>query len=541
MTSSNPFATTSLGRLSFFSLGAAWWRGITLFLALASRTMAASTPIEVPRWEPHDFGFSCSSVEGNPFNVAFSAEVTGPGGVKLNVPGFYDGNGTWKVRISASTEGAWSFVTHSDVADLNGKSGAFVSVANHSLVEHGSLHVNLEHPHQFVFEDGTHFFPMGYECDWLWALDTNDPELKVLNPFLDKLAANGFNFVVLNAFAQDTSWRKGKTGPDDFGPPPLYAWEGTNDQPDHGRFNLAYWQHYDRVIEALYQRGIGAHILMKVYNKQVNWPANGSPEDDLYYRWLIARYAAYPNVVWDLAKEAQYEKDLDYKTGRLRFIRVNDSYHRLLTVHDDKANYDKGAYNDLVDYRSDQQNSDWRGTMLAHLAQRTWPVSNIEYGYEHGPLGANDKTYNVAQSAEEVCRRAWEIVLSGGSVGYYYTYTAWDIIRPQDNPPGYAYFKHLHDFFEITGYWRMKSVDGLTSEGYCLADSGHEYIVFLNVAKPFTLKLEGLAQPLKAQWYQPLTGQWQDAGNLDNGTVELKPPAEWPEGPVALHVGTPGS
>ena len=92
-----------------------------------------------------------------------------------------------------------------------------------------------------------------------------------------------------------------------------------------------------------------------------------------------------------------------------------------------------------------------------------------------------------------------------------------------------------------TGYWRMKSVDGLTSEGYCLADSGHEYIVFLNVAKPFTLKLEGLAQPLKAQWYQPFTGLWQDAGSLDNGVTELKPPAEWPEGPVAIHIGTPNS
>jgi len=57
----------------------------------------------------------------------------------------------------------------------------------------------------------------------------------------------------------------------------------------------------------------------------VHWPANSSAEDDLYYRLLIARYSAYPNVTWDLAKEAQYEKDLSYKTSRLRFIRANDS------------------------------------------------------------------------------------------------------------------------------------------------------------------------------------------------------------------------
>ena len=73
----------------------------------------------------------------------------------------------------------------------------------------------------------------------------------------------------------------------------------------------------------------------------MNWPAKGSAEDDLYFRWLIARYAAYPNVHWDLAKEANNEKGLDYKIDRLRFIRGNDPYHRLLTVHDDHATYDR--------------------------------------------------------------------------------------------------------------------------------------------------------------------------------------------------------
>lgn len=92
---------------------------------------------------------------------------------------------------------------------------------------------------------------MGYECDWLWALDMKDPALGTVNRFLDKLAASGFNYILLNAFAYDTTWRKGNTGADDFGPPPLYPWAGDNDAPDHSRFNLPYWQHYDQVIAAM--------------------------------------------------------------------------------------------------------------------------------------------------------------------------------------------------------------------------------------------------------------------------------------------------
>src|ERR1039457_1345527 len=121
--------------------------------------------------------------------------------------------------------------------------------------------------------------------------------------------------------------------------------------------NIAYWQHYDRVMTALNERGMQAHIFIKVYNKQVNWPAHGSEEEKLYFRWLIARYAAYPNVNWDFSKEANNEKDLAYKLGRLRFLRQNDPYYRLLTVHDDYKTYDDAAYNELLDYRSDQQHS----------------------------------------------------------------------------------------------------------------------------------------------------------------------------------------
>lgn len=452
------------------------------------------------------------------------------------MPGFYDGEGTWKIRISPNAVGVWSLVTTSTHPDLDNRRLSFSCIANSGGAIHGGLQIDSAHPSQFVYEDGTRFFPMGYECDWLWAMDVGDAQLQNVNPFLDKISDFGFNFIILNAFAYDTTWRKGKTGEDDYGPPPLYPWEGSNETPDHSRLNVAYWQHYDRVIDALYRRGIVAHILIKVYNKEVNWPANGSAADDLYYRWLIARYAAYPNVTWDLAKEAHYEKDLEYKIGRLRYIRSSDPYHRLLTVHDDRANYDRGVYDDLLDYRSDQQHTDWYKVMVGHLQQRAWPVINTEFGYECGPNGINDKTYTVAQLPEEVCRRSWEVSMAGGFTAYYYTYTAWDVIRPHDTPLGYGYFKNLHSFFEGTRYWKMKPTEDIVSDGYCLADPGHEYLVFLYEARMFTLTLPGLMGRLVCEWYQPLTGNRVATGTVGVGQAKLTPPLEWGSGPIVLHL-----
>lgn len=495
---------------------------------------------ETPCWQPYDVAFHADLPESNPFLVQLAAAVTGPDGKTLRVPGFYDGDATWKVRLSPTAVGEWSLVTKSDLPALDEKRATVTCVRNPNASIHGALKVDPDHPHHFVFEDGTRYFLMGYECDWLWALDMNDRNLPTVNAFLDKLMAHGFNYVILNSYAHDTGWRSGTTGKDDFGPPSLFAWEGSNDQPEHDRLRLSYWQHYDRVIDALYRRGITAHILMKVYNKKVQWPAKGSAEDDLFFRWLIARYAAFPNVVWDFSKEAHNEKDLTYKLDRFRFIRENDSYRRLVTNHDDDKANDSGAYDALNDFRADQHHNKWREKILQQRQRRAWPVVNVEFGYEHGPRGLEDKTYNVVQSPEEVCRRAWEICMAGGYPAYYYTYTAWDVVRPQDTPPGYIYFQRLREFFESTRFWELEPASNLTSSGWCLANSGQEYVVYLKEAKPFTLKLTDVTGPLACQWYQPLTGKRIHADTLSAGEHELTPPSEWGDGPVVLHVSGAG-
>lgn len=497
-------------------------------------TAASRTEVRVAKWQPHDFAFTTQTKVENPFAVRFAATVKGPDGKIFTQPGFYDGEGTWKVRVSANQLGAWSLVTQSDLAELNGKTAAFICTTKPNSKIHGGLRVDEKHPHHFVFEDGTRFYMMAYECDWLWALDTTDPKLKTINPFLDKLAAHGFNDVILNTYSHDTSWRAGKTGDDDFGPPPIYPWEGGNAQPDHSRLNLAFWQHYDRVIQALNERGMMAHVLLKVYNKKVKWPERGSANDDLFFRTIMARYAAYPNMIWDFSKEAHNEKDLNYKLGRLRFVRENDPYHHLTTVHDDDSNNDAGAFDALTDFRTDQQHSKLREKILAQRQRRAWPVANVEFGYEQGIGGPEDKTYRIAQTPEEFVGRAWEVAMVGGYTAYYYTYTAWDVLRPEHTPKGYTYFKQFRDFFESTRYWELSPTENVASAGWVLGNPGKEYVVCLKEGKPFTLKL-GTRGEWKGEWFNPLTAQRISAGFIKSGSQEMHPPDGW-EDLVVLHL-----
>lgn len=502
---------------------------------------AAIPALKVQKWYPFDFEFKSAATPANPFTISFFAVVTGPNNIKLKLPGFYDGNNTWKIRFSPTREGKWNIITHSDVPDLNNRQTQLLCVKNKNANVHGGLQLDSLNTHHFINEDGTRWFPIGYEANWLWALDENDNTLPTINPFLDKIAKYGFNFILINTYAYDTKWCMGKTSPDDYGPSALFPWGGNYQNTDFSRFNLTYWQHFDKVIEAMHLRGIRVHLYIKVYNKMVNWPLNSSAEDDLYYRWIIARYAAYPNIIWDLAKEANNEKSVPYKVERLKFIRSTDPYKRLLTVHTDIKTYDEGSYNGIVDFRSHQEQSNHlHATTLKQLALNPWPVFNVESGYEYGPKGPTDKTYSRVNSPEDVAKFIWEIQMAGGYNAYYYTYTAWDVIRPTDTPPGYAYLRNFTDFFTKTHYWLLKSADSLVSTGYCLANPGKEYIVFQNQSTTFTLKVSGTNSPLKARWYQPLTGKYLDAGKLQNGLIELTPPTAFGSGPVVLYVGNFG-
>ncbi|TWU03935.1 DUF5060 domain-containing protein [Neorhodopirellula pilleata] len=254
---------------------------VAALLALPSfvhGTARADENVSAICWQPHDFAFTANTAIGNPFQTQLTALVNGPNGTSFTIPGFYAGDGTWKIRVAPTSEGNWSLTTKSGVSELNGRTVSFSCIKNSNPNVKGVLQVDKAYPHHFILADGTRFFMQAYEYDWLWALDMGKPDVPTVEKSLDLLARHGFIYVILNTYAHDTKWRKGKSGPDDYGPPELFPWEGSNESPDHSRMNVDYWQHYDRVMTAIMERGIQAHILIKVYNKSVTWPEKGSPE-----------------------------------------------------------------------------------------------------------------------------------------------------------------------------------------------------------------------------------------------------------------------
>lgn len=501
---------------------------VLLGLVLAT---AAGAAVKVQQYHVRDLSLAGSKTHDNNFMVDVSATFEGPKGEKLTIPGFYEGGNTWRIRFSPVSLGKWSYATQCQAdARMHGKRGVIECTPNTNPNIHGCLKVDPEHPRHFIYEDGTRYFLLGFEADWIWALGMSDRGVRNLRKFVDAIAAHGFNHIVMNAYAHDTSWSRGHASRWDYGPPEMYAWEGTNEKPNHSRMNLGFWRHYDRVIACLQERGVIAHIMLRVYNKMVNWPENGSPEDDLYYKYIVARYQAFSNVLWDFSKEAHNEKDAGYKISVIKAIRKRDAYNRLVTVHDDNGNYDNGNYN-ICDFRSDQQHNRWGETVLAQRKARDWPVLNIEYGYERGVEKL--PTYGVMQGWQEVLRRTYEIICAGGYPNYYYSNTSWDLIKWAPEPPGWKRYLILKNFFDGVRYWQM-TPKGRANGAWVLADEGKEYVIFAPRGGTVRFSVSRATSPLLAEWLNIYTGERVPAGTVDNGNQSEESP--FGSQPVVLHL-----
>ena len=127
--------------------------------------LAAGAPgAEVEQWGLYEAAFTGPAAETSPLDVSFTATFS-QGAQRVAVPGFWDGGGSYKVRFSPPATGEWKFTTTSQVAGLNGKTGAFTATkptgGNHGPVE-------VFDTFYLRYADGTPYHQFGTTC-YAWV------------------------------------------------------------------------------------------------------------------------------------------------------------------------------------------------------------------------------------------------------------------------------------------------------------------------------------------------------------------------------------
>ena len=486
----------------------------------------------IEQWQVSELIFKANLKGENPFTVDFNATFTNENAEKITVPGFYNGNDQWLIRFSLSKPGIWRYTTSSEIKRLNEKTGRLIVTANTRAIKHGGIVLNENDPQRFYYEDGTHYMQMAFECDWLFALDYhNKKAAPKTTQLLDHLAENNLNQIVTTVYSFGAKWERDlrlKDHPEhDYSNDlSIYPFLGDNKNPDFSALNLDYFKQMDRTIALMEERNISLHLMIYVWNKLVTWPDANTEADNMFFDYIIKRYQAYPNVVWDIAKEA-YERTRcspEYILERIDRVRKLDAHKRLVSVHE----YDFCIkHPDSVDFIAAQN---WSATIYHDMLDVTKnfpnkPVFNIEHGgYEASPYEVFPGDY----INPEIClRRNYLINFSGTYSTYYWQGASWYVMihNPFEQPddfikPKFEYYKHFVDFFTEYPFNEFKPDLKSNNSGYTLTNGKGTFLMYLpkyNYQASIYWESPFFSKTGTYQWFNTLTGEYSKVYDYKGG------------------------
>ena len=368
------------------------WLALFIFAGLAWAE-------NVERWGVFEISLQGPST-GNPFTDVHVAAQFRFQHRTVDVEGFYDGAGVYRIRFMPDEIGAWTYTTSSNAPALNGKSGGFTATAP-SPKNHGP--VRVRYTTHFGYEDGSPYVPIGTTC-YAWTHQGD----KLEEQTLQTLRTSPFNKMRMCVFPKSYVYNRNE--------PVYYPFErDTDGKNDLTRFNPAFYRHLEQRIRDLQDLGIEADLIL--FHPYDRWGYNAMPADanDRYLRYTVARLAAFRNVWWSLANEWDLVKT---KTAAdwdrfFRIVQESDPYGRLRSIHHSVVMYDHSK--PWVTHVS-LQTSDLE---KAPEYVATWrkPVIYDECKYE----GNIPRRWGNI-SAQEMVRRFWLGTVGGAYVGHGETY-----------------------------------------------------------------------------------------------------------------------
>ena len=355
----------------------------------------------VERWYIHEVALEGPRA-GNPFlDVMFSATFS-LDHRDVEVAGFYDGDGVYRVRFMPDTVGTWRYVTHSNASALDGVTGSFTCTPA-SEDNHGP--VRVDGTYHFRYEDGTPHFSFGTTC-YVWNHQGEQLEAQTLETL--KTTGAAFNKMRMCVFPKDYTYNRNE--------PELHAFErDSSGNLDFERFNPAFFRHLEQRVADLRDLGIEADLIL--FHPYDRWGYSTMPADvdDRYLRYVVARLSAYRNVWWSMANEYDLMRSktmLDWDRF-FKIVQTHDPAQHLRSIHNCQAFYDHSqpwVTHSSVQHADLTQVSRWR-------EQYGKPVVVDECQYE-GNIPNN--WGNI--TAEELVHRFWEGSVRGGYVGHGETY-----------------------------------------------------------------------------------------------------------------------
>lgn len=524
------------------------------FLTTQNGTVPPATTqplVETPKYKFHEFRATGKTAVKNPYQDAvLVGEFTSPSGKTTIVDGFYDGAENWKLRFAPDEEGIWTYLLRGEGVQIL-QSGELRCTAAQG---HGIIRQHPEYPYAFAYADKVPFFPMG---DTNYGLLDDSPITTALQTaYLKKRRMQQFNFVRM-----EVGHSQARAQAD----PAYWAWGGDPQHPDLDRLNPDFFRKLDSLLLQMRDLGMNAElILLNFYRLPFTDTRQWTPERErLWLRYLLARYAAFDNIfMWTISNEYETHpdgvyhldtvKDVNWVRQTARFIKANDPYLHLTTVHPVVSSSTSGssprspfehpwriggfygteASLDVLSQQTGQGGKGivWNDTLqcwqgddpelsASILADRVYekPVINTENGYEF--LRGYPTMRQQGHHTDKVRHSSWRIACAGGyfAAGFSGTIGHSDIWNRIDSPNHYTFslkdegagaqLGYLYRFFTALPFQKMQPYNGITGNAIALSAAGNLFVIYMPQGGTTTLNRTDTGK-LRGRWFNPRTGKF---------------------------------
>ncbi len=546
------------------------------------------------KWSPVvlDFDGPAAHAEDsdpNPFlDYRMQVRFTGPGGSEYDVPGFFDGDGTgslegstWRVIFSPDAVGEWRYrvafrkeaglavnldLDAGEPAAPDGTTGGFLVRPQTDAAEGFYRPGRLEYvgAHYLKLRDGEYWLKGGsnspedflafegfvntpyaghtYQAhvdDWRpgdpdWGNGRGKGIVGALN-YLASMNVNSIYFLTMNIGGD------GKN---------VYPYLGSIDREgspsnDNLHFDLAKLRQWGFVLDHAQRKGIMLHVVLnesEEANKEELDDGLLGVERKLYYRELVARFAHFPALQWNLCEEYNIKHPLAPELVKdfAEYLQNIDPYSHPITVHHAKT-VDKAWTPFLGDPRFTVTSFQTHDIGVI----RPWREKSRAAGV---PLVIGiDEFYPDFSHADNADRQrrecVWPIYFSGGQVEFILD----ELLGTNDfrkYEPLWRYMACARLFImQHLPFWEMEPANELLTgaavfhgkhnriAGHVFAKPGECYAVYLPIAQPTgTLDLTGDTGEFILRWYDPRAGAFtENETTISAGhPLQLGPPPEKP-------------
>jgi hypothetical protein len=463
---------------------------------------------QVGQWDRFEETITNSKNYSDPYSgVSLDVTYTRPNGSTIKFFGFYDGGNTWKIRFMPDQLGTWRYeAKFSD--GTAGKSGTFACIA--STIP-GMISRDEVNPMWFGFKGGNHVLVRSLHVgDRFFASNWSESNRKA---FLDWAGQQKYNMLsIASHYLNRNSGGRGQ------------GW----DTPKLWPLNAGEYRKMESILEDLGRRRIMVYPFAGFMGRSSNFPQD-TADQNRYIRYTIARLGAYWHVLFNVGGPEPLLSHNSFlsssEVNRIgEEIARTDPFDHLLGCHNQTGNdafknsswstYGilQGGKTTNLSELSKYLLSNHHPSKALYAQETFWPGNQNMPSYSDTDLRKVAYVINMSATAIN-----YGDMNGNSSSGFSGSMSLGD--RKQNR---HDVVKRVWDFFETIPFYRMSPHQDLTSSGFCLAEPGRLYLVYLPSGGSVDIKVTG--GPYKVEWINAANPSERQSGGTTSNGSGLKAP-----------------